>query len=320
MATRRFSRAVGIAASVLLLSVLHAGVAGAAGGVRSAGPECWDPAFPMRTFQSPAALPTGPVSLKTVRLSHVPGFDRVEFEFNGDGRPAVTVGVVDPTAVWNFEGGNVKVSGAGALQVDLSGATHFGYYDAGGRDRVAGATTNVTEVVNAASLDSEARWAIGMADGRGFRTTWVASPTRLVVDVPAAGTAGPPAPVTWTRTPFRDSGAPGAYTSVRSGGHLAFDRFVLDFGAGPVGGVSLSCGVLPSGQPFLRVTARPAAGVVTAPPAVATWFSVALLDAKVEAVPDQAGLVDFVLLLDGARPQFRTFELTGPNRLVIDVR
>lgn len=319
MATR-FARVVGIAASVLLLSICHTGAAGAANGVRTAGPDCWDPAYPTRTVTSPATPTTSPVSLRAVRLAHVPGFDRVEFEFSGDGRPAATIGVVDPAAVWNFAGGNVKVDGAGALQVDLSGATHFGYYDAGGRDRVSGATTNVTEVVNAASLDSEARWAIGMADGRGFRSTWVAAPTRLVIDIPSAGASGPPKPYTWTRTPFRDSGAAGAYTSVRSGAHLDFDRFVLDFGAGPVGGVSLTCGVLASGQPFVRVTARAAPGVPTAAPAVSTWMSVALVDVKVVAVPNQPDLVDFVLLLDGVRPQFRTSELTGPNRFIIDVR
>ena len=256
-----------------------------------------------------------------MQLSHGADYDRVVFEFNSAvGHPGAAISVVAPNSFTGFGGTPLTLAGVSAVAINFTGATHYQYYDARGNGRLTGGTTNVAEVVNTISLNDTGSWGIAMKEKAGYKATWLENPTRLVVDVQSAPDSGVPEFLTWNAVPFSEGGTPAAVASTRSGAHLDYDRVVLDYADGPIGSINVACGYNAAGVPIVKVTARVAAATPLVAPQVATWWSVVLRDVTATRDGTTPDLVTYSLVLDGTRPQFRIFTLSGANRLVIDVR
>ena len=95
---RRFA---GLAAVALLPVTLALPSGAAESTALQAGPACWDPQYSSATTNSPAVGPN--TSLRTVMLSHLPGADRVIFEFNDPAaHPSAEIKVAAPSAFTGF--------------------------------------------------------------------------------------------------------------------------------------------------------------------------------------------------------------------------
>ncbi len=133
----------------------------------------------------PAMEPTGITAVRTARHE---GFDRVVFEFDG-ALPGYEVKYADGPVTEDGSGEEVAVEGRFAVTVRMTPASVVRFTDDGyeeiytGPDRVPGAGATVTEVVQAGDFESQATWAIGLADKVDFAVSTLESPSRLVIDL-----------------------------------------------------------------------------------------------------------------------------------------
>jgi len=142
----------------------------------------------------PAEALQGTALLTDVRLGHDPGADRVVFEFEGSGLPAVRAEYVEPGVLVDAAGNVTEVAGSAVLRialqpasgVDLSGAQFRQTY--GGHDRLDGTaagTTVITESVRVEDFEAGLVWALGV-DGRvPFAVERLTDPSRVVVELDA---------------------------------------------------------------------------------------------------------------------------------------
>ena len=139
--------------------------------------------------KSGPATASGTALIERVEVGRHEGYDRVVFQFAGDGLPGWEVAWVDGPVRQDGSGEAVEVPGAAVLGVrldpasivDLSGVELEQVYD--GPDRVEGTGGTVVEVVRASDFEAVSRWAIGLADRVDFRVLTLSDPPRLVVDV-----------------------------------------------------------------------------------------------------------------------------------------
>lgn len=141
------------------------------------------------------AVPTGtlPVSIAAsegarlsvtrVRLGEHPGFDRVVFDFGGNGTPGANVSFTDDPR-WDGSGDAVPIQGATVIQVTITGV---GYPFDTGVDAFTGGVTGIggiTGVQVGGPFEGQALAFIGVGKATpGVRVSTLTSPTRLVIDI-----------------------------------------------------------------------------------------------------------------------------------------
>jgi hypothetical protein len=126
--------------------------------------------------------------LERVAVGRHEGYDRVVFQFRGDGLPAYRVQYVDPPLKEDGSGNPVDVAGTAFVVVRMEPASGFdlntgeGVLVYKGPKRIEGAGSVVREVVRTGDFEAVLSWAIGLDAKVDFRVTTAASPSRLIVD------------------------------------------------------------------------------------------------------------------------------------------
>ena len=140
-----------------------------------------------------AATPAGAQSAPTlvdVRAGRHPGFDRVVFEFRG-AVPEHHVRYVEQL-VEDGSGNPVSVAGNADLEVVFQGANAHkadGTPSVGPR-RFSPGLTAVKEVAQTGDFEAVVSYGIGLDRRRPLTVSTLSGPSRLVIDVSTAGTAG----------------------------------------------------------------------------------------------------------------------------------
>jgi hypothetical protein len=132
--------------------------------------------------------PGGRALLTGVSVAAHPGFDRIVFEFSGDG-PGYLVRYIDRPVQEDPSGKAVTVAGDAVLEVhmehasgvDLSGGMARPTYN--GPHRIAGPGPAVAEIVDAGDFEGVLRWVAGTHGKPAFKVSTLSGPTRVVVDV-----------------------------------------------------------------------------------------------------------------------------------------
>jgi hypothetical protein len=125
--------------------------------------------------------------LERVAVGHHDGFDRVVFQFRGEGLPGYRVEYVDPPLKEDGSGETVDVAGNAFVVVRMEPASGFdlntgeGELVYKGPKRLPG-TGVVKEVVRTGDFEAVLTWAIGLDSKVPFLVTTTASPSRLIVD------------------------------------------------------------------------------------------------------------------------------------------
>ena len=133
---------------------------------------------------APAIEPTG---ITAVRAARHEGFDRVVFELDGP-LPGYEVRYAEKPVTEDGSGNEVVVDGPFVVTVRMTPAstarlTNDGYEEIyTGPDRIPGPGATVTEVVEIGDFESQATWAVGLADRVDFAVSTLGSPSRLVID------------------------------------------------------------------------------------------------------------------------------------------
>ena len=208
LTAREYARAIRTLALIGLVLVLVA-VASACGG--SSQPQSAPPpasgsttatAPPPTTTTDPlAGADTTPVSavatasdtalLERVAVGRHDGFDRVVFQFRGDGLPGYRVEYASPPFVEDGSGNPVSVAGSAFVVVRMEPASGFdlntgeGVKVYTGPKRIdassAGATV-IKELVRTGDFEAVLTWTIGLEAKVPFLVTTASSPARLIVD------------------------------------------------------------------------------------------------------------------------------------------
>jgi hypothetical protein len=209
---RRFLTSQGYARrirTIALLALLVVTVAGCGG---SAANESAPPAAGTTTTPAPAsstsettdplegagtaavAAPStapGTALLERVAVGRHAGYDRVVFQFQGDGLPGYRVEYVEPPLTEDGSGNPVDVGGNAFVMVRMEPASGFdlntgeGVLVYKGPKRLSGAsagTSVVKDIVRTGDFEAVLSWAIGLEQKVPFRVTTADSPARLIVD------------------------------------------------------------------------------------------------------------------------------------------
>jgi hypothetical protein len=122
-----------------------------------------------------------------VAVGHHEGYDRVVFQFRGEGLPGYRVEYVEPPLREDGSGDPVDVAGNAFVVVRMEPASGFdlntgeGQLVYKGPKRLPG-TGVVKEVVRTGDFEAVLTWAIGLDAKVPFRVTTASSPSRLIVD------------------------------------------------------------------------------------------------------------------------------------------
>jgi hypothetical protein len=129
--------------------------------------------------------------LDRVAVGHHEGYDRVVFQFRGEGHPAYRVEYVEPPLKEDGSGNPVNVDGNAFVVVRMEPASGFdlntgeGELVYKGPKRIDGASAGasvVKEVVRTGDFEAVLSWAIGLQSKVPFLVTTADSPSRLIVD------------------------------------------------------------------------------------------------------------------------------------------
>jgi hypothetical protein len=125
--------------------------------------------------------------LDRVAVGHHEGYDRVVFQFRGEGLPGYRVEYMPPPLKEDGSGDPVDVAGSAFVVVRMEPASGFdlntgeGELVYKGPKRLPG-TGVVKEVVRTGDFEAVLSWAVGLAGKVPFRVTTAAAPSRLIVD------------------------------------------------------------------------------------------------------------------------------------------
>lgn len=139
--------------------------------------------------RSGEATASGTALIEKVDVGRHEGYDRVTFQFRGDGVPGWDVGYLEPPVRQDGSGNVVEVPGDAVLgvrlfpasTVDLSGPELVEVYT--GPDRIEGTGGVLREVVAVSDFEAQSRWALGLSDRVDFRVLTLEDPPRIAVDV-----------------------------------------------------------------------------------------------------------------------------------------
>jgi len=129
--------------------------------------------------------------LERVAVGHHDGYDRVVFQFRGDGLPGYRVEYVAPPLAEDGSGDPVDVAGNAFVVVRMEPASGFDLNSGEGKlvykgpkriDAASAGATAVRELVRTGDFEAVLSWAIGLEAKVPFRVTTAASPSRLIVD------------------------------------------------------------------------------------------------------------------------------------------
>ncbi len=129
--------------------------------------------------------------LERVAVGRHEGFDRVVFQFRGEGVPGYRVEYVDPPIKEDGSGNVVQVKGSAYVQVRMEPASGFDLNTAEGVlvykgpkriDGSAAGTGVIQELVRTGDFEAVLTWVVGLSDQVDFRVTTTQSPARLIVD------------------------------------------------------------------------------------------------------------------------------------------
>jgi hypothetical protein len=133
----------------------------------------------------------GTALLERVAIGRHEGYDRVVFQFRGEGLPGYRVQYVEPPLEEDGSGNPVTIDGNAFLVVRMEPASGFdlntgeGELVYKGPRRVEGSsagTSVVKEVVRTGDFEAVLTWAIGLEEKVDFRVTTADAPSRLIVD------------------------------------------------------------------------------------------------------------------------------------------
>ena len=125
--------------------------------------------------------------LERVAVARHEGYDRVVFQFRGDGLPGYRVEYVEPPLKEDGSGNPVTIDGNAFVVVRMEPASGFdlntgeGELVYKGPRRLPGASV-IKEVVRTGDFEAVLSWAVGLEDKVDFRVLTLNSPSRLVVD------------------------------------------------------------------------------------------------------------------------------------------
>ena len=126
--------------------------------------------------------------LERVAVGHHEGFDRVVFEFRGEGLPGYRIQYEAPPFVEDGSGNPVDVNGSAFVTVRMEPASGFdlntgeGQLVYKGPKRLPGAGSVVQEVVRSGDFEAVLSWVIGLKAKVPFLVTTASSPSRLIID------------------------------------------------------------------------------------------------------------------------------------------
>lgn len=129
--------------------------------------------------------------LERVAVGQHEGYDRVVFQFRGDGLPGYRIQYVEPPLQEDGSGNPVDIAGNAFLVVRMEPASGFdlntgeGQIVYKGPKRLPGASV-VKEVVRTGDFEAVLTWAIGLESKTPFKVTTTSSPSRLIVDLRSA--------------------------------------------------------------------------------------------------------------------------------------
>jgi hypothetical protein len=125
--------------------------------------------------------------LERVAVGRHEGYDRVVFQFRGEGLPGYRVQYMEPPLKEDGSGNVVQIDGNAFVVVRMEPASGFdlntgeGELVYKGPKRVPGASV-VQEVVRTGDFEAVLTWAVGLEEKVDFRVSTLSSPSRLVVD------------------------------------------------------------------------------------------------------------------------------------------
>jgi hypothetical protein len=125
--------------------------------------------------------------LERVAVGRHEGYDRVVFQFRGDGVPGYRVQYAEPPLKEDGSGNVVDVEGSAFVVVRMEPASGFdlntgeGELVYKGPKRLPGASV-VREVARTGDFEAVLSWAVGLEQKVDFRVLTLSSPSRLVVD------------------------------------------------------------------------------------------------------------------------------------------
>lgn len=119
-----------------------------------------------------------------IRSGSHEGYDRVVFEFEGNGTPEFHAGYSDEP-LQQASGLPVDVPGEAALEIMIHGTSLDQTPDAkyAGKPTLGLASGNIKEVTNSGTFESVSQYFIGLDKQRPYKVTVLENPTRVVVDV-----------------------------------------------------------------------------------------------------------------------------------------
>jgi hypothetical protein len=125
--------------------------------------------------------------LDRVAVGRHEGYDRVVFQFRGEGLPGYRVEYVQPPLKEDGSGAPVTVAGNAFVVVRMEPASGFDLTSGEGElvykgpKRLPGGSV-VKEVVRTGDFEAVLSWTVGLESKVPFRVTTVDSPSRLIVD------------------------------------------------------------------------------------------------------------------------------------------
>lgn len=142
--------------------------------------------------ENPRSAPadgSGQALLKDVRVGRNTGFERIVFEFAGDGHPGYRIRWVDGPITEDASGEVVDVAGPAHLEMIMEPASGIDMTDGSvvytGPDRltVDGRTDLIQDLVRTGDFEAVLTWVAGATHKTPFRVLSLSSPARLVVDL-----------------------------------------------------------------------------------------------------------------------------------------
>jgi hypothetical protein len=262
-----------------------------------------------------SASPTGPPTLTAVRTGRHDGFDRTVFDFTG-GTPAFGVEYGPLAGVGT--GDPIPVAGAATLAVTFRGA--WAYDLDTGRPTIDlrrvydPRLPTLRQIRSGGGFEGHILFGLGLNDRVGFRVLRLSGPPRIAVDVAHQPSAPFGTGTVWTGDGTAEQVR---ITGVRAGAHPGYDRVVFDLDSPTTPLISVSYTAYAPSTLHVGFTASTTrVGTVGGPNPVVVGLT-QIRGVRFEVYDN--GTVSAFVSTDH-RTGFRVSTLTGPTRLVVDVK
>ena len=134
--------------------------------------------------EAPAQSQGAPL-LADVRTGEHEGYDRITFEFEGDGRPAYRVEYITAPATGCGSGLPATIAGAALLQARFAPAN--AHDDQGtptfGSTELTPGLTSIVEAEQTCDFEAHVTWVIGLSQEVDFRVFELEDPPRIAIDL-----------------------------------------------------------------------------------------------------------------------------------------